>query len=1259
MRSLNRPAAFVFSLVALSQATYGAQVAIWTFPTLSGLSNGSSVNATTETLAGTPTATIRNSTIYASGSTGVAYMDAAGVAQPANKAIGWSDFKKSGQSVDGQIDFAFNASSQSSLILRFDYKHDHDSDNSENELQWLVSTNGGSSWSAATRFTITDNNAWKSKSLTLPSSIDGQSNVVVRLEKYASDSNATEVNDSLILDNVELTSGSSGGGGGQGPVITVASSSFSVPATNPVTLCGAVGDSADAARTAISLSPADADTPDANLTATASSSAPSVATASLAKQTTGDQDTYALTLNPLSTGYANITVTITDPQGHFASYTVNYAVSATSSTPATSRYHAGASDASSAIALDADWILVANDEDQIVRLYDRNHSGQPAKTFDLNTNLGLAKEADFEATVRFGNRIYLIGSHGNDKEGKAEPTRNISCSYDVSGTGTATTLSFVGKFTNLKSNLIAWDNANGHGLGSAALGFSASAATGVLPTEPEGFNIEAATQRGSQVLLGFRAPLMNKSARNKALVIPVTNFQSVVDAGSGTMQFGTPVLMDLGGRAIRSMATTPTGKILILAGQVGDSSSLSTPFQFYSWNGNATSAPVAIPSSLANSAANGGGSPEAIVDPPGELVAGVAIQVIEDNGTTEFYNDGVAGKDLATRAFAKSRSDIITLTSLPDEVAPVLTLPANLTREATGSQGAAVSFSVSALDVVDGAMTATATPASGSVFPIGTTTVNVSASDHAGNTANGSFTVTVRDTTAPTLNLPVTIAVEATASVGASVTFTATASDLVDATPSVVPSTSSGTVFPLGTTTVQVTATDDAGNTATGSFNVTVRDTTAPTLNLPGTITVEATGPGGARVTYAATASDLVDADPSFVPDSSSGTVFPLGTTIVQVTATDDAGNTASGSFNVIVRDTTAAILDTPSAAGAVVTFAVSGNDLVDGLVVPTAQPASGSVFPLGESTVTLSATDAAGNPATGAFKVTVVDSTAPSLNVPGDITLAATSNAGAIVNYTVSANDLVDGAVTPLASHTSGSMFAPGTTLVEITATDAAGNTATGSFSVTITTSPRIEITGESPLEDSNASLAFGSPVVGSKGTPRLLTIRNTGTADLLLGTLVSGGENPGDFEVTQPGITTLEPGGTTTFGLAFSPLESGPRAASVQVPSNDPDVSIAVFDIALAGTGIEPEPLAYAQAIPVIVPPAAGNPGTFSALVQGKPNAVVYLEASMDLGKSDSWTVIAQITLDNEGHGQFAGVVDGTLPPEAKGDFFRLRSE
>jgi len=94
------------------------------------------------------------------------------------------------------------------------------------------------------------------------------------------------------------------------------------------------------------------------------------------------------------------------------------------------------------------------------------------------------------------------------------------------------------------------------------------------------------------------------------------------------------------------------------------------------------------------------------------------------------------------------------------------------------------------------------------------------------------------------------------------------------------------------------------------STGVTVRDVTAPTLSLPATITVDATSPQGAVVTYTASAADDVDASSTVVCEPASGATFPIGTTTVECSATDAAGNTATGSFSVVVLGAAAQLAD-------------------------------------------------------------------------------------------------------------------------------------------------------------------------------------------------------------------------------------------------------------------------------------------------------------------------------------------------------------
>ena len=181
----------------------------------------------------------------------------------------------------------------------------------------------------------------------------------------------------------------------------------------------------------------------------------------------------------------------------------------------------------------------------------------------------------------------------------------------------------------------------------------------------------------------------------------------------------------------------------------------------------------------------------------------------------------------------------------------------------------------------------------------GTDTFTYTISDGYGGTATG--TVTVQDTTAPTVNPPANIIVEATSSSGAVVSYPAAATNDALGVASLIYSKNSGTVFPVGTTTVTITAKDAANNTGTGTFSVTVRDTTAPIVAAHGNVSVAATSAAGVVVNYTpGSATDLVGVT-SLTYSKNSGTTFPIGTTTVTITAKDVASNTGTGTFMVTV----------------------------------------------------------------------------------------------------------------------------------------------------------------------------------------------------------------------------------------------------------------------------------------------------------------------------------------------------------------------
>jgi hypothetical protein len=113
---------------------------------------------------------------------------------------------------------------------------------------------------------------------------------------------------------------------------------------------------------------------------------------------------------------------------------------------------------------------------------------------------------------------------------------------------------------------------------------------------------------------------------------------------------------------------------------------------------------------------------------------------------------------------------------------------------------------------------------------------------------------------------------------------------------------------------VTASAKDSAGNLATGSFTVTVQDTTAPELTVPADIVAEATSAAGTTVSFSANATDAVGVD-SLTYSHASGGTFAIGTTTVTVTAKDAANNTTTKSFTVTVRDTTAPVISSLTAS--------------------------------------------------------------------------------------------------------------------------------------------------------------------------------------------------------------------------------------------------------------------------------------------------------------------------------------------------------
>jgi hypothetical protein len=225
----------------------------------------------------------------------------------------------------------------------------------------------------------------------------------------------------------------------------------------------------------------------------------------------------------------------------------------------------------------------------------------------------------------------------------------------------------------------------------------------------------------------------------------------------------------------------------------------------------------------------------------------------------------------------------------------------------------------------------------------------------------------------------------------------------------------SGDFFPVGTASIEYTAFDVAGNETKCSFTVTVNDMQNPTIDCPTVSLVKGTNNGCSfdmmSDAFNATAADNCSAT---LTNDYNGTAtlnganFPIGNTTIVWTATDGVGNTASCSMTITVEDDDAPTSATCPADDAVsITLGACGNlysyaaptfdDNCDGMGLAgtlTEGLASGSLFPVGTTTVTYEYTDAAGNgPAVCSFNVTVVDDVPPVVSCPPAATAQCSSS--------------------------------------------------------------------------------------------------------------------------------------------------------------------------------------------------------------------------------------------------------------------------
>lgn len=439
----------------------------------------------------------------------------------------------------------------------------------------------------------------------------------------------------------------------------------------------------------VTFTVSDKDTPLNLLTIAATSTNQTVVPDSNLSLTPISPGKWKLAIEPVGVGYSEIKIRVTDGF-HVRNGFVEYGAS-----PAgrpTTQWHTSVSDASTAMPIDDDWMFIGDDERQVIRIYSRNHSGGPVAGKDFNSVLhivdfyddGSPKEVDIEASTRVGNRIYWLGSHSHAFNATERTNRARLFATDLTGSGTNAQLKVIGHYDYLKLDLIEWDSNNRHGKGAHYYGIAASASIGKDPKEPDGsgFNFEGLAMapgpnNATNAYACFRAPLapaFGDAARSKALIIPVLNFGKLATQRlrPGSAQFGAPIELNLGGRAIRSIEGIGGTNYLIVAGPPGAGANLPPPgnFKLFTWSGQPADAPVEHDANLS------GLNAEGIVEVfPGVWNAETEFQIVSDNGTNQFYGDDIQAKFLEDegkpREFKKFRVDSVALGN-PVASAPVI-----------------------------------------------------------------------------------------------------------------------------------------------------------------------------------------------------------------------------------------------------------------------------------------------------------------------------------------------------------------------------------------------------------------------------------------------------------------------------------------------------------------------------------------------------------------------------------------------------------
>jgi len=299
------------------------------------------------------------------------------------------------------------------------------------------------------------------------------------------------------------------------------------------------------------------------------------------------------------------------------------------------RTHTGMSDASAAVPLDGGLFLVADDEQNTLRVYRADGEGGPVDTIPWDAQLGIAPddprpEADLEGGTRLDGHVYWISSHGRNKSGKWRPNRHRFFAMTVKVTERGIVAEPFGRpCSRLALALAAQPSLRELGL-DRAVGAGVRDAPDLAPNR-NGISIEglAASADGTSLLIGFANPLIE----GKALIVPLLNPAPVL-VEDADPEFGEPILLRLtdGSKddpralGIRSIEYSERHGGYLIAAVASDGSRSAALFR---WSGSAEDEPERLGEATARIRKPKRFTPEALIVYP----AGDPVQLLSDDGS--------------------------------------------------------------------------------------------------------------------------------------------------------------------------------------------------------------------------------------------------------------------------------------------------------------------------------------------------------------------------------------------------------------------------------------------------------------------------------------------------------------------------------------------------------------------------------------------------------------------------------------------------